>query len=123
MEETRSTFPPCISCNAHDELEDKFEDMRGRNYTEHAEIKTALAWGSKVLWTIVTLVGFTFLMVWNMRTDSAETKEDVAGIKKDIQYIGQKIDENIEHQKETKKDIDNKIDTCRDTMDDIRNGK
>ncbi len=113
------TEPPCHSCHKHDELEDKFEDMRSRNYTEHAEIKTTLLWGSKVLWAIVTLVGFTFLMVWNMNKDIAKTDKNVIGIQKDIRYIGEKIDANMEHQKETKKDVYDKIGECEET---IRNG-
>ena len=106
------THPPCMSCHAHDELEDEFIKMKSRNYEEHEAIGIALAkittsndWIIKIGASLVGGIGIIFLMVWALHTKEHTTEKNIVEIKTKIEYIGTGI-------KETKSDIYRKIKEC-----------
>jgi len=78
------TEPPCEACNAHDELEDKFDGAWSRNNTEHTEIKMSLAWVMTIGSALVAGIVFIFLMADN-------TEKTVIQIQADVKYISKEI--------------------------------
>ena len=91
MESNDHTQPPCKACHAHDDLEDKFTDMRSRNYSEHTELKTTLRWMTYIGSALVTGIGLIFLMVWDMHSQKQETENLVGIIQTDIKYIAKEV--------------------------------
>ncbi len=108
------TSPPCIACSLHNGLESEFTNMKSRNYTEHMEIKTSLVWMVRIGSSLVAGIGIIFFMVWSLQTEKGDTEKAVVEIRSDIKYLGEKIDQNLDHQKEVKLEIYKEIDECKD---------
>jgi len=117
------TVPPCLACDAHNELEDKFTEMKSRNYTEHAEIKTTLKWMILIGSALVTGIGVIFLMVWNLHTDGNEAVKAVTRIEYNIKGISEDIKESNEQYNKDKTLIYEDIKECRRDIENVYKNK
>jgi len=115
------TEPPCNACNAHEHLEEKFMDMKSRNYQEHEHIKIALTkvqtssdWiviiGSSLVAGIVGIFG----MLWYLHTEENKVEDAVIEMKTDIKYIGIKIQDSIDEHDEIRKHVYLEIDKLKE---------
>ena len=115
------TTPPCQSCDAHNHLENKMEDMIKNNKTEHDHILRALdgavtniQWMSSIgKWILVTILGYFIVLgiyiingtaTENKRIDEIHEKvaegeilhyrneNTIATIKAAVEYIKEKVD-------------------------------
>ncbi len=105
----KNTEPPCISCNAHDELEDKFYDMKTLNNIEHTRIITSLKWIIRIGSSLVAGIGIIFFMVWGLHTKENGTEAKISEIDTKMEYVRMDL-------KETKADVHKHIDKCKDKM-------
>jgi len=112
---------PCIKCVSHEHLEDKFMDMKSRNYQEHehikiklAEVKTSSDWiviiGSSLVAGIVAI----FAMLWFLHTEENKVEDAVIEMKTDIKYIGIKIQDSIDEHDEIRKHVYAEIDKLKE---------
>jgi len=115
------TEPPCHACNAHEHLEDKFMDMKGRNYKEHeqikiklAEVKTSSDWIIKIGSSLVAGFVGIFGMLWFLHTEEGKTEDAVIEMKSDIKYIAIKIDENLQRHEDVRKYVFKEIDKLKE---------
>jgi len=116
-----NTEPPCLSCHAHTHLEDKFMDMKSRNYKEHehikiqlAEVKTSSDWIIKIGTSLVAGFIGIFSMLWFLHTEENKTEDAVIEMKSDIKYIAIKIDENLQRHEDVRKHVFREIDKLKD---------
>jgi len=81
------TQPPCLSCHAHNDLENEFQKMRAKNFTEHATINANLKWIMIIGVTLVGLMGFI------LREHLASSKF-IATISNNVTHVVEAIKDN-----------------------------
>ena len=99
------THPPCNSCHAHDDLEDKFIDMKDNNRNEHSEILTQLdktisniQWMNVIgKWILATMLGYFVAIGYYIFTRDHVSSKDIQGLTSEVKN-GEKLHYENENQ-------------------------
>lgn len=110
------TEPPCSACNAHDQLEGEFSDMKITNSTDHAKITTSLSWVQIIGTSLAAMMASMFWMIWSIMHYHSIVEVQVTRNGTHLGFISQKIDENKLHQMEIKRDVYKKLGECDDNI-------
>ena len=92
MNKNDITHPPCISCNAHDDLEAKFYKMKAANKDEHTAILTSvdrvvsnIKWMNLIgKWILSVLLGYFVAIGYHILSSDAISSDEATIIRKNI---------------------------------------
>ena len=98
------TTPPCLACNAHDQLEDRMKKSDKLNTEQHREILKGLDratgnihWQNVIgKWVLATVIGYLVGMIYYVVAHHIDS-EDIAKITKSITQ-GEKLHYENENQ-------------------------